>query len=158
MGVSATQDRDRTLSQSSSGSSPKGKGPSEARGNHFYIPVRAMGFTSVAEGWGFPSMAIRSSWVTLLRRAWVGGSLSSSDSRARRRRSSFWEDSWSWAWAYRGDAGRDSHEVRVEGTGYAVGFLTATPHRQQAVSAGHHCRVERDKQSCKKSRVPADTA
>lgn len=138
--------------------SRKGKRPPEARGNHFYIPVRAMGFISVAEGREFPSMAIRSSWVTLLRRAWVGGSLSSSNSRARRMRSSFWEDSWSWAWAYRGDAGRDSHEVRVEGTGYAVGFLTATPHRQQALSARHHCRVDRDKQSCKKSGGPADTA
>lgn len=116
------------------------------------LPVRAMGFTSVPKGWGFPSTAIRSSRVTLLRREWVGGSLSSSDSRASLRRSSFWEDSWSWAWAYKGDADRDSHAAQVKGTDDALWFFTATPHRQQGLGAWHHCRADRDKQSGRKSR------
>lgn len=46
----------------------------------------------------------------------------------------------------------------MRNTGYAVHFLAATPPRQQALSAGHHCRVYRDKQSYKESSGPADTA
>lgn len=107
-----------------------------------------MGFTSVPKGWGFPSMAMRSSRVTLLHREWVGGNFSSSNSRASRRRSNFWEDSWSWVWAYRGDTNRRD---RVRGSGYTPCIFTA-PYTGSKPLVQHHCRW------METSSEPGDTA